>query len=197
MRLAKLANLCCCWPAGGSCGLRSWRKNIPTSSPTRCANNCATGPGRIRLAERPARYDPVFGASFTPCGGQGLCQGREEGAQRENSRPKTPVEKPAEEKTVARRDPFDTLLTKARPGNAPPENLPPGKAGLIVDTLRIDGIVHGPNGMIAIVSNSQQRVYFLREGDKLYDGSVEKITSTGFPSTRLAKTHLENRWNAW
>ena len=74
-----------------------------------------------------------------------------------------------------RRDPFDTLLTKARASNAPPENLPPGKAGLIVDTLRINGIVHSPNGMIAIVSNSQQRVYFLREGDKLYDGSVEKI----------------------
>ena len=89
---------------------------------------------------------------------------------------KPPVEKPAEQKSpVARRDPFDTLLTKARAGNAPPENLPPGKAGLIVETLRIDGIVHSPNGMIAIVSNSQQRVYFLREGDKLYDGSVGKI----------------------
>ncbi len=89
--------------------------------------------------------------------------------------PNPPVEKPAEEKPVVRRDPFDTLLTKARAGNAPPENLPPGKAGLIVDTLRINGIVHSPNGMIAIVSNSQNRVYFLRDGDKLYDGSVEKI----------------------
>jgi Tfp pilus assembly protein PilP len=100
---------------------------------------------------------------------------------------KTPVEKPAEEKTVARRDPFDTLLTKARPGNAPPENLPPGKAGLIVDLLRIDGIVHGPNGMIAIVSNSQQRVYFLREGDKLYDGSVEKISLDGISFHEVGK----------
>jgi hypothetical protein len=88
---------------------------------------------------------------------------------------KGPAEKPAEEKPVVRRDPFDTLLTKARASNAPPENLPPGKAGLVVDTLRIDGIVHGPGGMIAIVSNSQQRVYFLREGDKLYDGDVQKI----------------------
>jgi hypothetical protein len=86
-----------------------------------------------------------------------------------------PVEKPAEEKPVARRDPFDTLLTKARAGSAQPENLPPGKAGLIVETLQINGVVHSPNGMIAIVSNSQQRVYFLRDGDKLYDGSVEKI----------------------
>lgn len=84
------------------------------------------------------------------------------------------ADKPAGEKAVTRRDPFDTLLTKARAGGSP-ENLPPGKAGLIVENLRIDGIVHGPNGMIAIVSNAQQRVYFLREGDKLYDGSVEKI----------------------
>jgi Tfp pilus assembly protein PilP len=90
---------------------------------------------------------------------------------------KPPVEKPAGEKaSVTRRDPFDTLLTKARAGNGPPENLPPGKAGLVVGTLRIDGIVHGSAGMIAIVSNPQQRVYFLREGDKLYDGSVEHIT---------------------
>jgi Tfp pilus assembly protein PilP len=42
--------------------------------------------------------------------------------------------------------------------------------------LRIDGIVGGARGMIAIVSNPQQRVYFLREGDKLYDGSVQHIT---------------------
>ena len=54
--------------------------------------------------------------------------------------------------------------------------LPPGKAGLVVGTLRVDGIVGGAHGMIAIVSNPQQRVYFLREGDKLYDGSVQHIT---------------------
>jgi Tfp pilus assembly protein PilP len=101
--------------------------------------------------------------------------------------PKPPVEKPAEEKPTVRRDPFDTLLTKARASNAPPENLPPGKAGLIVDTLRINGIVHSPNGMIAIVSNSQQRVYFLKEGDKLYDGSVEKIALDGISFHEFGK----------
>jgi len=90
---------------------------------------------------------------------------------------KPPVEKPAEEKvSVSRRDPFDALLNKAQAGNGTPENLPPGKAGLVVATLRIDGIVRGSGGMIAIVSNPQQRVYFLREGDKLYDGSVDHIT---------------------
>ena len=89
---------------------------------------------------------------------------------------KPPAGKPVEEKvSFVRRDPFDTLLNKGHAAG-PPENLPPGKAGLIIATLRINGIVRSSNGMIAIVSNSQQRVYFLREGDKLYDGAVDKIT---------------------
>ncbi len=82
---------------------------------------------------------------------------------------------PAAPARVARRDPFDPLVGKQHPGGLP-ERLPPGKAGLVVGTLRLDGIVRGPNGMIAVVSNPQQRVYFLREGDQLYDGRVERIT---------------------
>jgi hypothetical protein len=90
---------------------------------------------------------------------------------------KPPVEKPAEPKiSGVRRDPFDPLLNKPSQGTGIPQNLPPGKAGLVVGTLRVDGIVGGAHGMIAIVSNPQQRVYFLREGDKLYDGSVQHIT---------------------
>ena len=90
---------------------------------------------------------------------------------------KPPVEKPAEVKiSGVRRDPFDPLMNKPSQGTETPQALPPGKAGLVVGTLRIDGIVGGVHGMIAIVSNPQQRVYFLREGDKLYDGSVQHIT---------------------
>jgi hypothetical protein len=57
-----------------------------------------------------------------------------------------------------------------------PDRLPPGKAGLMIGTLRIDGLVRGPNGMIAVVSSPQQRVYFLREGDRVFDGQVTRIT---------------------
>ncbi len=97
------------------------------------------------------------------------------------------VEKLDVEKPGTRRDPFDTLLAKAREGNGTPANLPPGKAGLQVDSLRIDGIVHGPNGMIAIVSNPQMRVYFLRDGDKLYDGSVDQITLEAVSFQQIGK----------
>ena len=57
--------------------------------------------------------------------------------------------------------------------------LPPGKAGLVVATVRVDGTVRSPEGMLAVVSNPDQRVYFLREGDRLYDGDVEKIGLDG------------------
>lgn len=112
---------------------------------------------------------------------------------------KQPAKKPAKAKStkpqpaagaqprVARRDPFDPLVGKERPGSGSPERLPPGKAGLVVSTLRLDGIVRGPNGMIAVVSNPQQRVYFLREGDQLYDGKVERITMEGVAFHEIGK----------
>ena len=88
--------------------------------------------------------------------------------------------KPAEsEQKIARRDPFESLIGRKQAQDAMAKNLPPGKAGLQVGTLRLDGIVKSANGMIAVVANPQQRTYFLREGDQLYDGKVEKISMEG------------------
>jgi Tfp pilus assembly protein PilP len=128
---------------------------------------------------------PAKGSAKAPAKAAGSSKDSTKTASGKSAKP--PVEKPAEEKAAVRRDPFDTLLTKARPGNAPPENLPPGKAGLIVETLRINGVVHSPGGMIGVVSNAQQRVYFLREGDKLYDGSVERISLDAISFNEIGK----------
>lgn len=83
--------------------------------------------------------------------------------------------KPEAEPKVARRDPFESLIGRqARQAASVPAIA--GKPGLIIGSLRLDGVVRAPNGMIAVVTNPQQRTYFLREGDQLYDGRVEKIT---------------------
>jgi Tfp pilus assembly protein PilP len=93
---------------------------------------------------------------------------------------KVSEKKPAEsEQKIARRDPFESLVGRKQAQDAMAKNLPPGKAGLQVGTLRLDGIVKATNGMIAVVANPQQRTYFLREGDQLYDGKVEKISMEG------------------
>jgi Tfp pilus assembly protein PilP len=78
---------------------------------------------------------------------------------------------------AGRRDPFEPLVREGK-DRGPAVHLPPGIAGLQIGTLRIDGLVKGPNGMIAIVANPDQRVYFLRDGDHVYDGQVEQITMT-------------------
>ena len=110
------------------------------------------------------------------------------------SKPAKPVEtavnpdapKEGEEKG-ARRDPFESLVSRQQSQANAAKNLPPGKAGLQVSTLRLDGIVKAPNGMIAVVTNPQARTYFLREGDQLYDGRVEKIAMDGVSFHEIGK----------
>jgi Tfp pilus assembly protein PilP len=102
------------------------------------------------------------------------------------------TEKPAEgeagpEGKAGRRDPFESLVGRQQALAAASKNLPPGKAGLQVSTLRLDGIVRSSNGMIAMVTNPQSRTYFLREGDQLYDGKVEKIAMDGVSFDELGK----------
>jgi hypothetical protein len=86
---------------------------------------------------------------------------------------------------VAKRDPFESLIGREHAG--PRTDLPAGKAGLQVSTLRLDGIVRAPNGMIAVVSNPQSRTYFLRDGDQLFDGRVEKIAMDGVSFHEVGK----------
>src|SRR5579863_5587456 len=82
------------------------------------------------------------------------------------------------EPVASRRDPFSPLIavSQVMGGN---EHLPPGKAGLIIATVHVDGAVKAPNGMIGVVSNPADRVYFIHVGDRLYDGDVEKIGLDG------------------
>jgi Tfp pilus assembly protein PilP len=88
---------------------------------------------------------------------------------------------------ISRRDPFESLTSRQEAASRVTANLPPGKAGLQVASLRLDGIVKAPNGMIAVVTNPQQRTYFLREGDQLYDGKVEKIALDGVSFHEVGK----------
>jgi hypothetical protein len=80
-------------------------------------------------------------------------------------------------KPAGERDPFAPLVSEKKEGSGP--HLPPGKAGLMVATVRVDGTVQSGNGMIAVVANPEEHVYFIRVGDKLYDGDVEKISLDG------------------
>ena len=83
----------------------------------------------------------------------------------------------AERESVNKRDPFAPLINQRKEAGGG-LHLPPGKAGLVISTVRVDGAVHSGSGMIAVLSNPDQRL-FRSEGDQLYDGDVEKIGLDG------------------
>jgi Tfp pilus assembly protein PilP len=97
--------------------------------------------------------------------------------------PENPTASPApsadNSEPSARRDPFVPLINLSTKGGNGDLHLPPGKAGLVISSVRVDGAVSSPDGMIAVVSNPEDHVYFIREGDHLYDGEVEKIGLDG------------------
>jgi hypothetical protein len=148
-------------------------------APAKPASTAASKPAP--QAAKPAVAVPAK-AGAKPAGKPGKKKGAAKAAKPPVAKAAGPAgaPKPAAESEVkaARRDPFESLLSHTQGGKSN-ANLPPGKAGLQVSTLRLDGIVRAPNGMIAVVSNPQSRTYFLREGDHLYDGSVDKITMDG------------------
>jgi len=85
-----------------------------------------------------------------------------------------PAAKP--DAVAGKRDPFSPLVNDKKASGPP---LPPGKVGLVIATVHVDGTVKAASGMLAVVTNPDQRTYFLREGDRLYDGDVEKIGLDG------------------
>lgn len=82
-----------------------------------------------------------------------------------------------DEPVGARRDPFVSLVNDRKESGG--QVLPPGEAGLVVSTVRVDGTVKSGSDLIAVVSNPERHVYFIREGDHLYDGSVVRIDLDG------------------
>jgi len=144
----------------------------------------------MKLANRLATLLTVLGLALclAPLAGAQAAPAKKSAGKKKaaaKAAPAAPAPKPSEsappeagklEPLVAKRDPFEPLVSEQKPSHGP---LPPGKAGLIIASIHVDGTVRSPGGMIAVVSNPEQRVYFIREGDRLYDGDVQKIGMDG------------------
>ncbi|HEY3930210.1 MAG TPA: hypothetical protein VGL89_17690 [Candidatus Koribacter sp.] len=72
-----------------------------------------------------------------------------------------------------KRDPFISPVQAHVNG---PINCGTGKRCLVIDQTNLQGVVKAPNGMIAVVANSANKAYFLRENDPVYNGYVMRIT---------------------
>jgi len=90
---------------------------------------------------------------------------------------KVPVEskkkEPREYSAAGRRDPFvSPVVSHMTEGSG----CSSGKRCLAVDQIILTGIVKSEVGMIAVVVNSLNKAYFLRENDPVFNGYVVKIT---------------------
>jgi len=89
--------------------------------------------------------------------------------------------KPAEGKTEApkhinlagRRDPFvSPVVNRSMLGSG----CSSGKRCLTIDQINLKGVVKADTGMIAVVVNTLNKAYFLRENDPVFNGYVVRIT---------------------
>ena len=78
---------------------------------------------------------------------------------------------------MGKRDPFVSPISTARGTPAlPASNCASGKRCLVIDQLLLRGVVRTATGMIAVVANSVNKAYFLRENDPVFNGFVVRIT---------------------
>jgi hypothetical protein len=94
-----------------------------------------------------------------------------------------------------RPDPFlnPLIQPKNTPNNydaeeeAPKGTPPPGIGGMYASEVVLLGISISPDGKTAAFRGTDKRVYFLREGDRLFDGYIKVINVDSVQLTRETK----------
>lgn len=82
-----------------------------------------------------------------------------------------------------KRDPFQPIVP---PRAAGPQKLPPGRAGLEVDHLRVVAVaLGGPRGPVGMVAGAAGHTYFLKPGDRIFDARVLRLNTDGIWFERI------------
>jgi hypothetical protein len=115
--------------------------------------------------------------------------GASESGQGEAAASEEQVKPTSKNSANGRRDPFVSPVVSRAGGSG----CSAGKKCLEIGAINLRGVVHAESGFIAVVSNSLNKAYFLRENDPVFNGYVVKITgdSIVFQETvqdRLGKT---------
>ena len=72
-----------------------------------------------------------------------------------------------------RRDPFVSLALGV--DVLSPDVRPPGLAGMLIQEVSLRGIVKTVDGYIAMIQGTDNKSYFARSGERLYDGNIQSI----------------------
>jgi type IV pilus assembly protein PilP len=90
--------------------------------------------------------------------------------------PPPPVAPPYTYDPQGRRDPFVSLIARGSDprGNS---NRPAGLPGMLINEVSVKGILHDRSGYIGMIQGPNTKIFNVRTGDKLMDGTVKAITA--------------------
>jgi len=145
--------------------------NVSKRAPRKKAVLPAAQPVAVASAAKPAASQPPAASSDAP-------EAAESGDK-----------KAGKWSMSGKRDPFVSPVVSQASGSG----CSTGKKCLEIGAINLRGVVQSENGFIAVVTNSLNKAYFLRENDPVFNGYVVKITgdSVVFQETlqdRLGKT---------
>ena len=96
--------------------------------------------------------------------------------------PAAPVEKGASPAPPAftydpagRRDPFVSLVGRGA-AQDPSATRPAGVPGMLINEISLKGIMKERNGFVALLQGPDKKTYAVRQGQRLFDGSVKSIS---------------------
>lgn len=129
----------------------------------------ASGPAR-----HSAKAASAVPAKAKPVAGHKKSQPKQQIAVENQKQPaKAKADAPKQINLSSRRDPFvSPVVNRTMMGSG----CSVGKRCLSIEQINLKGVVKADSGMIAVVVNSLNKAYFLRENDPVFNGYVVKIT---------------------
>jgi hypothetical protein len=131
-------------------------------------------PGPAVAARRSAQPKPTVVApkSNPPAASTVAGNGASGSGEGENAASEQQVAPNRKNSANGRRDPFISPVVSHAGGSG----CSTGKKCLEIGMINLRGVVRAESGFIAVVSNSLNKAYFLRENDPVFNGYVMKIT---------------------
>ena len=151
---------------------------VPVSAPVKSAPAPATATAKPRVAavvKKPAVAHPVIAAkegAAKPAAKAAAPAASTKAA--EAGKNAEAAKKPEEKKWAmnGKRDPFFSPVVQQPSGSG----CSSGKKCLEIGQINLRGVVKSESGFIAVVTNSLNKAYFLRENDPVFNGYVVRIT---------------------
>jgi len=144
----------------------------PTTAKTQSPMTPKTAPAKpeVKVASKP----DVKPATKTAAKAAGGATAPKQNAKASSQGEAAKSDKPQDKKysMTGKRDPFISPVVNRQSGSG----CSTGKKCLDIEQIALHGVVKSDNGMIAVVTNSLNKAYFLRENDPVFNGYVVKIT---------------------